>query len=240
MGWTHMHKKSICILLPALNEAETIGQVIDKIPRQMLAERGYDLDIMVVDGHSIDATAEIAQSKGARLVKQRGHGKGDAVKTAFECFDGEFLFMLDADNTYEPEMILKMLPLLEQARYDVIMGSRLNGSVKTGAMTSLNYIGNRTISMTANLLFPNGHSATDVCTGMWGFRDEVIDTLVLDADHFDIEAELYAKSIKHGFRVGELPINYHKRPNETKLSSIKDGYKIMMRLLKERVRDDIN
>ena len=232
-----MHHKSICILLPALNEAETIGQVIDKIPRQKIASMGYDIDIMVVDGHSVDLTAEIAQSKGARLVKQKGFGKGDAVKTAFESFEGDYLFMLDADNTYEPDVILEMLPLLEKHDFDVLLGSRLNGSVKPGAMTSLNYIGNRTISMTANFLFPNGHTVTDVCTGMWGFRDEVIDTLDLDADYFDIEAELYAKSIKHGFKVGELPIHYYKRPNETKLNSIKDGYKIMMRLLKERVRD---
>lgn len=232
-----MHKKSICILLPALNEGETIGQVIDKIPRQKIAGMGYDLDIMVVDGHSVDMTGEIAQSKGARLVEQKGHGKGDAVKTAFESFEGQYLFMLDADNTYDPDTILKMLPLLEKNDYDVLLGSRLNGSVKVGAMTTLNYIGNRTISSTANFLFPNGHTVTDVCTGMWGFRDEVIDTLVLDAEQFDIEAELYAKCIKHGFRIGELPIHYHRRPNETKLSSLKDGYKIMMRLLKERVRD---
>ena len=231
-----MQKKSISILLPALNEEETIGQVIDNIPRQQIASMGYDIDIMVVDGHSVDMTAQIAQSKGARLIKQKGHGKGDAVKTAFESFEGEYLFMLDADNTYESDVILRMLPLLEKDSYDVLLGSRLNGSVKRDAMTTLNFVGNRAISMTANFLFPNGHTLTDVCTGMWGFRDEVIDTLDLDADFFDIEAELYAKCIKQGFKVGEIPINYYKRPNKAKLSSVKDGSRIMFRLLKERVR----
>ncbi len=231
-----MHGKSICVLLPALNEAETIGQVIDRIPRDRISAMGYDTQVMVVDGHSNDMTAEIAQSKGARLVKQKGHGKGDAVRTAFESFEGNYLFMLDADNTYEPDVILQMLPMLENERYDVILGSRLNGSVKKDAMTSLNFIGNKTLSMTANFLFPNGHTVTDVCTGMWGLRDDVVDCLELDADAFDIEAELYSKCIKSGFTVGEIPINYMKRPNQAKLSALKDGSKIMLRLLKERVR----
>ena len=233
----HMHDKTICILLPALNEAETIGSVIDNIPIDEIKARGYDVNIMVVDGHSTDGTGEIAISKGARLVKQKGTGKGDAVQTAFESFEGKFLFMLDADNTYKPREILTMIPMLENG-YDVVLGSRLNGSVKKGAMTTLNYVGNRAINITANVLFPNGHKASDVCTGLWGFKDEVIDQLNLNADNFDIEAEMYAKCIKQGFKVGEIPIFYDCRPNETKLNSFSDGARIFLRLLKERVRDN--
>lgn len=237
MGWKYMHDKTICILLPALNEAETIGAVIDNIPLSQIKARGYDINIMVVDGHSTDFTGEIAESKGARLLKQPGFGKGDAIQAAFESFEGKFLFMLDADNTYHPREILTMLPLLENG-YDVILGSRLNGSVKKGAMSTLNYVGNRAISMTANLLFPNGHKVSDVCTGLWGFKDEVIDSLDLNADDFDIEAEMYAKCIKHGFKVGEIPIYYGCRPNKPKLNSFTDGAKILFRLFKERISDD--
>lgn len=222
--------------MPALDEGQTIGWVIDNIPRKQLSARGYDVQVMVVDGHSKDLTAEIAQSKGARLLKQPGRGKGNAVRAAFESFEGKYLFMLDADRTYHPSVILQMLPLLESGRYDVILGSRLNGTISKDAMSTMNYIGNKAISMTANTLFPNGHKVTDVCTGMWGFRDEVIDSLELDSDQFDIEAEMYAKCIKSGFRVGEIPIAYGKRPNKAKLCSLKDGTKIMWRLVKERIR----
>ncbi len=236
-GMEHMHDKTICILLPALNEAETIGAVIDRIPLEQIKAQGYEVNVVVVDGNSTDATGDIAISKGARLLKQKGKGKGDAVQTAFEGFEGRFLFMLDADDTYDPEEILTMIPLLENG-CDVVLGSRLNGSVQRGAMSTLNYVGNRAINMTANLLFPNGHKASDVCTGLWGFKEEVIDNLDLDADDFDIEAEMYTKCIKNGFKVVEIPIAYKCRPNETKLNSFSDGARIMFRLLKERVRDN--
>lgn len=225
----------ISILLPALDEAETIGRVIGKIPKNELANLGYSVDIVVVDGHSKDMTCQIAASMGARLLKQEGIGKGNAVRTAFEDFDGRYLFMLDADDTYDPREILRMLPPLESGSYDVMMGSRLNGSITKGAMSRLNFIGNVALTQTANILFPNGHKVSDVCTGMWGFTDEVIHALDLQSPSFDIEAEMYAKCVKHGFNVGEINIAYGRRMNTNKLSALKDGAKIWFRLLMERI-----
>ncbi|MCK5310034.1 MAG: glycosyltransferase, partial [Thermoplasmata archaeon] len=180
-------------------------------------------------------TCDIASAMGARLLKQKGIGKGNAVQTAFEEFDGRYLFMLDADDTYDPREILKMLPPMESGTYDVVMGSRLNGCIKAGAMTRLNFMGNVALTQTANILFPNGHKVSDVCTGLWGFTDEVIHALDLESPHFDIEAEMYAKCIKSGFNVGEINIKYGKRPNSNKLSALKDGAKIWLRLLIERI-----
>ena len=230
-----MSVNNISILLPALDEAETIGQVINKIPQKELADLGYQVDIVVVDGHSKDMTCQIAQSMGARLLKQKGIGKGNAIQTAFDDFEGRYLFMLDADDTYDPKEILKMLPHLETGEYDVMMGSRLNGSISTGAMSRLNFIGNVALTQTANILFPNGHKVSDLCTGMWGFTDEVIHSLDLESRSFDVEAEMYAKCVKSGFSVGELNIAYGKRSNCNKLSALKDGAKIWFRLLKEYV-----
>jgi glycosyltransferase involved in cell wall biosynthesis len=230
-----MSISSIAILLPALDEAETIGRVISKIPKKELANLGYKVDIMVVDGHSKDMTCEIASAMGARLLKQKGFGKGNALQTAFENFEGRYLFMLDADDTYNPKEILRMLPPLEKGEADVIMGSRLKGSISKGAMSRLNYIGNIALTRTANVLFPNGHKVSDICTGMWGFTDEVIHALDIESPSFDVEAEMYAKCIKSGFMVSEVNITYSKRTNANKLSSLKDGAKIWFRLLKERI-----
>lgn len=231
-----MQSKSISILLPALDEAETIGQVIRKIPRQTLTDLGYKVNVVVVDGHSRDKTCDIASALGAQLLKQRGRGKGNALKTAFENFDSDYLFMLDADNTYDPAEIIRLLAPLESQTYDVVMGTRLNGSIKVGAMSRLNYIGNRLLTGTANALFPNGHIVSDVCTGMWGFTDEVVNALDLESNNFEVEAEMYAKCVKAGFNIGEVSISYGKRPNMNKLCAMKDGAKIWLRLLKERVR----
>jgi glycosyltransferase involved in cell wall biosynthesis len=230
-----MSVNNISILLPALDEAETIGRVISKVPKRELADLGYKVDIVVVDGHSKDMTCQIASSMGARLLKQKGIGKGNAIQTAFDDFNGKYLFMLDADDTYDPREILRMLPPLEAGKYDVVMGSRLNGSISAGAMSRLNFIGNVAITQTANILFPNGHKASDICTGLWGFTDEVINSLDLESPSFDIEAEMYAKCVKSGFNVGEINITYGRRPNSNKLSALKDGAKIWFRLLKERI-----
>jgi len=229
-----MSDEMISILLPALDEAETIGQVISKVPRQQLQERGYDVNVVVVDGHSKDMTCEIAQSMGAKLLKQRGRGKGNALKTAFENFDGQYLFMLDADDTYDPTEILAMLPYLESRRYDVMMGSRLKGYMSPGAMSRINYFGNLALTQTANVLFPNGHKVSDICTGMWGFTEEVVNALDLESHNFEIEAEMYAKCIKSGFRVGEVNISYDQRKTMNKLRALQDGTKIWFRLFKER------
>ena len=233
-----MKKETVSILLPALDEAETIGQVISKIPRQQLAARGYEVRVVVVDGHSKDMTCEIASQMGAQLLEQRGRGKGNALKTAFENFDDQYLFMLDADDTYNPKEILRMLPFLESRKYDVLMGTRIKGTIHPEAMTHLNFIGNKAITRTANILFPNGHRVSDVCTGMWGFTEEVVNALDIEAPNFEVEAEMYAKCIKSGFKVGEIPISYGKRPTMNKLNALKDGTKIWWRLLLERVRSN--
>lgn len=230
-----MPKNRISVVLPALNEELTIGRVIDGIPVSQLMKKGYDINIMVVDGNSTDNTPEIALEKGVRLIKQKGRGKGLGMRTAFNAFNGKFLFMMDSDNTYPGHHILDMLPHLESRKYDVVLGSRLSGKITPGAMSGLNYFGNRVLTGAANILFPNGHKVSDVCTGMWGFNGDVIRKLELDSKHFDIEAEMFAKCVKMGYRIGEVPINYNKRVAPSKLSSMKHGISIATRLLKEKL-----
>jgi dolichol-phosphate mannosyltransferase len=231
-----MPRGKIAVVLPALDEEKTIGQVIDAIPVEELRKAGYAVDITVVDGHSRDMTGAIAKARGARLLVQHGHGKGDAVKTAFEEFDGDYLFMMDADHTYPGAKIPDMLHFLEEDVYDVVMGSRLSGSIQSGAMSRLNYLGNLALTETANILYPAERPITDVCTGMWGFDRDAIEHLAsLKATNFEIEAEIYAKCVRGGYRVGEIPIPYNRRISPAKLSSLKDGTKIFWRLVKERL-----
>jgi dolichol-phosphate mannosyltransferase len=230
-----MHNNKISVILPALDEEMTIGRVIDGLPVKPLNEKGYDIDIMVVDGHSTDNTQKIALAKGARLILQEGRGKGLGMKAAFNAAYGKYLFMMDSDGTYPSYHILEMLPLLESGNYDIVLGSRLSGRIMPGAMSNVNYYGNKFLTGTANLLFPNGHKVTDLCTGMWGFTDDVVSKLSIDAKHFDVEAEMYAKCVKMGCRIGEIPIEYRKRVTPSKLSSMKHGISIAKRLLKEKI-----
>ena len=128
-----------------------------------------------------------------------------------------------------------VLKMLEARQADIIMGSRLRGTIESGAMSRKNYIGNKLLTMTANMFFSRGNKISDLCTGLWGFNDDAISTLAynLEADDFDIEAEMYVKARKHGFSFKEIPIFYANRGGATKLTSFRHGKVIMRRLLHE-------
>ncbi|NOY11051.1 MAG: glycosyltransferase, partial [Archaeoglobi archaeon] len=121
------------ILIPALNEEESIGDVIDGFRKL-----GYD-NILVIDGHSTDRTREIAREKGAEVVVQSGKGKGQAVREAFEILDDDVVVMIDADGTYLPEDVELLLEPIRRGVADHVVGNRLVNFEK-GAFTRLNLL----------------------------------------------------------------------------------------------------
>lgn len=96
----------------------------------------------------------------------------------------------------------------------------------------MNTTGNQLLTLMANTLYRS--KTSDLCTGLWGFKGEVIKGLKLSADGFDFEAELFTQVAKNGYRIGEVPIHYRRRHNEAKLNSLKDGLKIGWKLITER------
>lgn len=225
--------KEVSIIFPALNEEETIGKIIDEVPIEDMEGRGYRAEIIVVDNGSTDKTREIAEAKGARVITEPSRGKGRAMRTAFEAVSGDFVFMIDADFTYPATYVPGMLELLEGG-YDVVLGSRLKGQREEGAMSRLNMVGNHLLALLANVLYGTGVS--DPCTGYWGFRGEVPKSLKLDAVGFELEANMLAEIARQGYRIAELPIIYRRRPNQAKLGSLKDGFKIGRTLIRKRFR----
>ena len=221
----------VCIILPTLNEEEAVGRVIDEIPVRDLAEEGYAVKVLVVDGNSQDRTREIAEAKGAEVIIESRKGKGRAMRTAFDTVDADFIFMLDADYTYPATYIPEMLDIL-QRDCAVVIGSRLKGQIEKGGMSRLNVIGNHLLTLMANVLYKT--KISDLCTGYWGLRSEVIPNLNLTADGFDFEADLFSQVARKGYRIGEIPINYRRRQSPAKLNSIKDGLKIGRALISKR------
>jgi len=226
-----MNKAKVSIILPALNEAETIGKVIDEIPQQALEQEGYSVEILVVDNGSTDQTAQIAQEKGARVITEPRRGKGRAVRTAFEQVRADFVFMLDSDYTYPATYIPDMLKLLNQG-YSVVIGSRLKGKREKGAISGWNMIGNQVLTLMAKILYRA--SISDLCTGYWGFRSEVLPQLNLSAVGFTLEADLLAQVTKNGYRIGEVPIHYRRRPSPSKLPSVTAVVQIALALITAR------
>jgi dolichol-phosphate hexosyltransferase len=227
-----MKEKEICIIIPTLNEESSIGKVIDEVPRKTLEDLGYIVNVVVVDGLSTDQTIKIAQEKGATVILEERRGKARAIRTALEKVTADYLFMLDGDYTYSPAHIPAMIDVLK--RYPVVIGSRLKGQREKGALKKINLVGNLFLTAFANILY--GTRISDVCTGYWGFRREVIQKLILTSDGFQLEAELLIQVSKMGYKIGEIPILYRCRAGKAKLSGIKDGIKIARFLLSKRFR----
>ena len=228
-----MNQHEILIILPALNEEEAIGKVIDEIPKQVLENRGYQVRILVADGNSRDRTRQIAQEKGAEVIVESRRGKGRALRTVFERFKADYVFMLDADYTYPATYIPEMLDILEQG-YSVVIGSRLKGKIEKGGMSFLNLVGNHLLTLMANILYST--KISDLCTGYWGWKGDIITSLPLVSDGFTIEAELFINLARKGYKIAEIPIYYRRRFTPPKLKALRDGIKIGWSLITRRLR----
>ncbi len=224
----HLPTPSVSILLPTLNEEESIGRTIKEV--RAVVPRA---EIVVIDGLSTDRTVEIAESLGARIVIEKRRGKAFAIKTAFREIDSDYALMIDADNTYPVKDIPKFLSLLKDS--DVVMGSRFidRSRIEPGAMSLLHVLGDRVISLFASVLFLR--PVSDVCTGIWAFRKSAYKAFVISAYTFELECNLFAQSVKKGFRLLEVPITYTRRGGRSKVRLL-DGAKICLFLLEERLR----
>lgn len=224
-------RPSVTILLPAKNEEGGIDATFEALPVRRLADLGYPVEILVADGRSHDRTRDVALAHGARVIQQLGTGKGRGVRSALDVAKGDYVVMLDADATYPARAIPAFLALLDDG-FDVVTGSRFLGRIDAGAMKRLNRLGNRGLSWLATALY--GRRCTDVCTGMWAFRRDLVRGLGLSSTGFEIEAELFARSARAGLRLVEVPIAYAQREGVTKLGSVGDGLRIGASLVRFR------
>jgi glycosyltransferase involved in cell wall biosynthesis len=224
--------ETVAVVIPTLNEERSIGKVIDSVPVADLLQNGFETAVYVIDGRSTDATKKIAVEKGATIILEERPGKGSAIQTAFESITADYAIMVDGDDTYPIEMATEMTRLLKKC--DVVIGSRLKGTIEPGAMTRVNVVGNALLSILARALF--GTHISDVCTGFWGYRSDAIRRLKLGASGFEIEADMFAECARHGLRIVEIPITYRARKDRPKLASLRDGVKIGLFLCQRRLQ----
>jgi glycosyltransferase involved in cell wall biosynthesis len=223
---------TVTVAIPTFNEERSIGTVIDNVPVADLLKLGLQTVVYVIDGQSTDNTREIAIEKGAQIILEERKGKGAAIQTAFKTITADYVIMVDGDDTYPIEMATEMAHLL--VTNDVVIGSRLDGTIEKGAMTKLNVVGNTILSLLAWMLFDTHIS--DMCTGFWAYRNEALQRLELSACGFEIEADMFIECVRNGLRIAEIPITYRARKDQPKLSSVRDGVKIGLFLCKRRFR----
>ncbi len=215
----------IAVVIPTLNECKAVGRVVGGVKQVM---DGYDCHVLVVDGHSIDGTDEVARGMGATVIYQRGRGYGDALKTGFfyarKRLGAEVIVMMDADLTYAPKDILRLVAPILEDEADLVVGNRFAGMQK-GAMPLINRVGNRVLSLVAKLAL--GLNVYDTQSGMRAFTSELLERMNLVAVGMPLAMEILAEARSVNARICELPIGYSPRVGETKLNPIKDGGRIL-------------
>jgi len=218
-----MAETDVCVLIPTLDEAATIGDVIDEF-----RELGYD-NVLVADGGSSDGTREVAEDRGARVFVQSGSGKGQAVREALRRIDAEYVLMLDGDGTYRPEDAEALLEPLREGRASHVIGDRF-AEMHPDAMSRLNRVGNGIINRAFGLV--HHRDLGDILSGYRAFTIESTEHLDLTADGFGIETEFSVECVRHGVDTEVVPIRYDPRPDgsETNLHPFKDGATIMLTL----------
>ena len=212
------NKDEVCVLIPTLNEAPTIGPIIREF-----RDIGYT-HILVVDGKSSDNTVKTAREAGATVRTQSGKGKGNAIIEAFEIIEQPYILMLDGDGTYSPKDAEKMLTPLFLG-FDQVIGDRLINA-EEGAFSRLNLFGNHML----NMFFKVAHSRDlhDILSGYRAFTKLSIHQMHLRERGFEIETEISVEAVRNGQRIMVVPIRYSGRPGTaTKLSPFHDGIKIV-------------
>jgi glycosyltransferase involved in cell wall biosynthesis len=224
----------IAFLVPAYNEAATVGQVLEQIDAL-----GIDRQIVVVDDGSTDDTAAIVRAyaerhDGVLLLQQPNRGKGAALRHGIPHLDADVTVIQDADLEYDPAEVPHLVDPIQQGVADVVYGSRLSGGRAQRAYLFWHMMGNRFLSLLTGVLFNT--TLSDMETGYKAFRTEVLQALPLREDHFGIEPEITGWVCRRQLRIYEVPISYYGRTYaEGKNITWRDGFRAVWVLLRVRV-----
>jgi glycosyltransferase involved in cell wall biosynthesis len=220
----------ISFIVPAFNEARTIGEVLERI-----AALGLDAQVIVVDDGSTDGTGDIAaKHDGTLVLQQENQGKGAAIRHGLQHVDGDIVVIQDADMEYDPAEVPALIEPIERGVADVVYGSRLSGGRPQRAYLFWHLVGNRFLSLVTGILYNT--TLSDMETGYKAFRTDVIRDLPLREKDFAIEPEITGHICKRRLRVYELPISYYGRTYaEGKKITWRDGFKALWVLIRVRV-----
>ncbi len=224
---TSQRELRLSVVIPCLNEAENIEHCVVR-SREVLADSRIDGEVIVVDNNSTDGSGEIASRSGAIVIRERRPGYGAAYLAGLEAARGEYIVMLDADLTYDFEEIPRFLKEMEKGA-EMVIGDRMD-NIKPGAMPWLHrYVGNPLLTGILNLFFSTG--VTDAHCGMRAVRREVLERLDLRTTGMEFASEMVIRASKENLRIAQIPIEYHPRGGESKLSSFRDGWRHLRFLL---------
>ena len=226
-----MDELELTVLLPCLNEAETVAACVCKA-RRSLAALGVAGEVLVSDNGSTDGSAEIAARHGARVVSAPIAGYGGALLVGIERARGRYVIMADADDSYDLANIGPFLSALRQG-HDLVMGNRFRGGIADGAMPWLHrYVGNPALSWLGRRLF-GLREVGDFHCGMRGFRRDRMLALELCMPGMEFASELVVRAALAGYSIAEVATTLSRdgRSRPPHLRRWRDGWRHLRFLL---------
>jgi hypothetical protein len=213
----------ISIILPCLNEADSIVQVIEAA-RRGLAKLGLpNSEIIVVDNGSRDNSADLARAAGARVLVQPHKGYGSALRLGFAKAAYPVMVMGDADLSYDFAAVDELVKPILRGEADFVVGNRMK-SIKPGAMPLLHrYLGNPSLSFLLRVMFSG--AVNDAHCGLRAITREAYDRLRCVTTGMEFASEMIVRAIRCRLRIAEQDIVYHPRVGESKLRSFRDGWR---------------
>lgn len=218
----------VSVVMPCLNEEESVGLCVSKA-WEGIQKTGLRGEVIVSDNGSTDNSVAVAAAAGARVVHQPRRGYGNAYMKGFSTARGRIIVMGDSDDSYDFTVLPDIIKPLEEG-FDYVLGSRFNGHICRNAMTwSHRYVGNPVLTAILNLLFKL--NVSDAHSGFRAFTRAALDKMALQCEGMELASEIVVKAARAGLRVAEVPITYHPRIGESKLKSLKDGWRHLRFLL---------
>lgn len=214
----------LTILMPCLNEAETLGTCVSKA-RAWISRSGIEAEVLVADNGSTDGSQEIARSLGARVVSVPDRGYGSALYHGAKAAAGEYIIMGDSDDSYDFSDLDGFVARLDEG-YDLVMGNRFRGGIQPGAMPWKNrYLGNPVLTWVGRLLFRC--PAKDFHCGIRGFTRAAFDRMDLRTTGMEFASEMVIKATVLGLRVTEVPTTLSRdgRSRPPHLRPWRDGWR---------------
>ena len=220
----------LTIVMPCLNEAETLKVCIDKAMKY-LNDNNISGEVVIGDNGSTDGSQEIARSCGARVVDIPRKGYGSALMGAIQAAHGKYVIMGDSDDSYDFSNLNAYVEKLREG-YDLVMGNRFKGGVAKGAMPFLHrYLGNPVLSFIGKLFFGGG--INDFHCGLRGFRQDIVTLLNLQTTGMEFASEMVVKSQINKLKIIEVPttLSPDGRSRPPHLRTWRDGWRHLRFLL---------
>ena len=220
----------VSVVIPCLNEANSLAHCVDKA-MGAFRNAGLSGEVVVADNGSTDGSVELAEGRGARVIRVAERGYGAALRAGIAAARGPFIIMGDADDSYDFADVPRFVEKLREG-FDVVMGNRFRGGIKPGAMPSLHkYFGNPGLTALLNTLFHVGIG--DSYCGMRGFSRALYDRLDVRSSGMEFALEMIIKFAQIGARITEIPIILwpDKRGRAPHLRSFRDGWRSLRFML---------